>query len=138
MAESDFGGGIGDIFKGIGDFAEASDYDKAAALANQNASLALQSGKIQQAQEQRKLFQVTGQESAATGGGNFAAGGSALDVVRNSLQQSGLQHQIIGLQADVEANSFTQQAEAYKGQANSAQLAGVGSFVNSIFDFIPH
>lgn len=128
--------GIGDIFSAIGDFAEASDYDKAATIANQNAAITLQSTKIQEAQEQRQLYRVTGQEAAAAGGANLEGGGSMGAVVRNSVQQSGLQHQLIGLQGAVEANSFKQQAAAYQGQANSANIAGTGSIANSVFSFL--
>lgn len=121
-----------DIFGAIGDFSEANDYNTAAKIATQDAALAEESGRIQQTQLSRKVFQTTGQEAAATGAGNFASSGSALDVLRSTVQQGGLQHQIIGLQAGIQADSFRQQAEAYKGQAASAQAAGAGGLVNGI------
>ncbi len=139
LGSAGFSAGVGSIFGAIGDFAEAGDYSKAASLANQNAALALESGRIQQAQEARKVFQVTGQEAAATGASGFASGGSALDVLRSTVQQGGLQHQIIGLQAGIQAGSFQQQAAAYQGQAKAAKAAGVGGIVGGILDFlIPH
>ncbi len=135
MAGTGISNGIGDIFGAIGDFAEASDYNKAADIANQNAMLAAESGRIQQSQEARKAFQVTGQQGAAEGAANLSATGSNLDVLRSSVQQSGLQHQLIGLRAGIEAGSFKQQAQAYKGQANAASIAGVGGIANGIFSF---
>lgn len=130
------GGGISDIFGAIGDFAEASAYKKAAKIAEQNAFLAKESGRIQQAQEARKLYEVTGQEAAATGASGFAAGGSNLDVVRGSLQQSGLQHQLIGLQAGIQEGSFKQQAAAYQGQAQAASAAGMGGIFGGLLSFV--
>jgi len=136
QAFSGLTGGISSIFSGIGDEAEASDYSKAATIADQNAAIAAQSTQIQQNQEQRKLFSVTGQEAGATAGGGLAAGGSALDVVRNSVQQSGIQHQIIGLQGAVEENSFKEQATAYQGQASAASAAGAGGFASGILGIV--
>lgn len=131
-AFSSLTGGVSSIFSGIGDLAEASDYSKAAKLADQNAQITEESTRIQQSQEQRKLFMVTGQQSAAFAGGNLAPSGSAQDVLRSSLQQSALQHQLIGLQGAVSANSFKEQATAYEGQAKAATAAGAGGIVSGI------
>lgn len=125
-------GGISSIFSGIGDLAEASDYGKAAQIAMQNAALAKESGQIQETQEARKVFQITGQQSAAAGAGNLGPGGSMGDVLRSSLIQGGLQHQLIGLQAGIEANSFKQQATAYEGQASAAKAAGAGGILGGV------
>ena len=122
-------GGVSDIFAGIGDLSEASDYNTAAKYAEQNAAITKESTRIQQSQEQRKVCQVAGLESAGYGAGNLSAN---TDVLRGTMQQGALQHQIIGLQGAVTANSFEEQATAYKGQAASATAAGAGNIAGGI------
>lgn len=124
--------GVGDIFKGLGSFAEAKDYNEARDISYQDTNLARESMAIQEAQEQRKLFTVTGQQAAAAGGGNLASGGSMGDILRSSIQQGALQHQLIAAQGNINVNNFYQQAQAYAGMSKAANNAGVSGIISGI------
>lgn len=129
----DIGGGISSIFGAAGDLKEAAAYGKAASIATQNAKLETESTAIQQAQEGRKIYQTLGAQSAQVGGAGLAASGSALDVLRGSVQQGALQKQLIGLQGAVASNSFSQEAAAYTGMQGAAKAAAGGGILGGIF-----
>lgn len=127
-----FTGGISSIFSGLGQFKEAGAYEKAADIANKNARVAAQTMRVQEAQSARKLYQVTGQQAAAYGSASLT-GGTATDVLRDTVRQGALQHQVTGLQGSLQRNSFLEQAQAYDMQAKAARLAGIGGIVGGIF-----
>jgi hypothetical protein len=92
---SDFGGGVSDLFAASGDkakqqydYAEASNYELAAGLADQNEKFTETSTAIKEAQQQRELTMNLGGQQADTAGAGFAASGSSLDILRDSLAGS--------------------------------------------------
>lgn len=127
------GGGISSIFGAIGDLKEADAYKKASSIATQNAVLEHESTQIQQTQEGRKVFQTLGAQAAQVGGAGLSASGSALDVLRSSVQQGALQKQLIGLQGAVQETSFKQEAASYQDMAGAASAAAGGGILSGIF-----
>jgi hypothetical protein len=91
----DIGGGVSDLFaaeadraKAKGDLAEAQEYGLAAAYADKEALYTRTSTQIQEYQQQRALSKSLGDTSAGIAGAGFAAGGSGLDMLRESASQA--------------------------------------------------
>ena len=136
MADASFfsgiSAGIGDIFGGIGDLSEAAAYGQAAKIAQQNATLSVESGAIQQLQASRKIYQTVSAQGAQVAGAGLKQAGSAGDLYRASVSQGALTKQLIGLQTGINANSFQQEAAAYKGMQGAAQASGIGGILGGI------
>jgi hypothetical protein len=137
MVGNPFSDAVGDIFGGIGDLAEASAYGKSASLDEQNAAIAAQSTKIQQAQLSRSIYQTEGAGvAAAAANGVSGYGGSAGAIFRSSAQQGGLAHQLLGRQGLINENSYEAQAEAAKGMQSSLTASAFGSFLSAPLGFL--
>lgn len=130
-AFGDLGGAVSDLFASEGSRAEASAYGKAETLANQDAVMALESSKIQQYQHTRQANIAMGQEQAAAAGNNLA-GGSAADLLRSSAQQASLGTALLGLQGQIQAQGFREQAQALQGEQEAAKKAASGGIFGSI------
>lgn len=128
----DLGGAVSSIFGGMGDLAEASSYKKAAQLATQNAAIAQESTRIQEAQANRNIFQTIGKQQAQVAGAGLAASGSAIDLLRSSQQQGELTRQLIGTQGLIQQQGFLQEANSYSGMASAAKAAGAGGILGGI------
>lgn len=129
---SDIGSAVSEIFGGIGDFAAASGYREAAKYAGQNAAISKVSGQIQQTQAQRQIYQTIGGGIADAGANGLAQSGSAMDVLRSSVSQGGLQKSLIANQSLIDQNSWLekQQSDESAGQADEA--AGAGDILSGV------
>lgn len=124
--------GAGGIIGALGDFAEGSAYGKAAQYADINAGIAAEQGRIKEAQTQRQIFQVEGQQTAGYAGAGLAQTGTALDVMRNTVQQGALQKAIVAEQTNINVTGYEQQAAQFKGLQSASNAAGVGGLIGGI------
>lgn len=129
----DFGGigsGIGSIFSGIGQMqsakATAKGYQASAASLREAARLTKISTGLQLLQTDREIYKVIGGAKADVAASGLAASGSALDVIRASAQQGGLQKAVVGLQGQIEYTSLIGQAQMAEAQAKAAKSGGKG------------
>lgn len=147
----DLGGAVSDLFAAEGASQAGSAYGKAATIARANAGLSEQnvlltarSGQIQQMQAQRSIVQTLGAEQASTAAAGFdTSSGSALDLMRSSVQQGALSKQLLANQTEITEQGFRQQelgylqeAEAYTGQQQAAQTQAKGSAAGGILKTI--
>jgi hypothetical protein len=80
-----------------GNIAEATEYNEAAGLAEENEAFTAQSARIQQRQETETL----GGQRAAVAGAGFSEGGSAFYLMQDSANQGALANGVIGAQAAI-------------------------------------
>ncbi len=111
---------------GQGDLTAAGDYSKAADIATQNVGITGMSTAIQQAQLNRKIYQTVSTQQAGLGGANVS-GGSAGDLMRESVQQGALAQTLVTTQGNIQKNAFEEQATAYQGMAGSANAAAAAA-----------
>jgi len=106
-----------------GDFQAATYYADAADISRSNEDIVKSSTAIQEAQLGRKIFQAEGTETAQVAGGNLE-GGSAGDLLRQSMQQGALAKGVLQQQGQIEVQSYEQQAVGLQAQEASAIGAG--------------
>lgn len=128
----DIGGAVSSIFGGIGDLDEASAYGKAGAIERQNAQIAAATGRIQTIQADRQIYQTIGGQQADVAGAGLASSGSALDLLRSSMQQGALTKQLIANQTGLSVNSYTAEADSYEGRQAAAQAGAAGGFLGGL------
>lgn len=127
-------GGIGGFFSGQenaagldaqaqGDFQAAKYFADAADISRSNEDIVKSSFAIQEAQLGRKIFQTEGTQTATTSGNNLE-GGSAGDLMRQSMQQGALAKGVLAQQGQIEVRSYEQQALGLQAQEASAIGAG--------------
>lgn len=140
------GGAVSDIFGGIGTlkgakaFQVASQYSqKAAQYATENAGIAEASGRVKQLQAERQIYQVIGGQQADVAGAGFAKSGSALDLMRSSVEQGALTKALLENQTQIEVRGYRQEAEAklaeaaqYQAQASAQKTSGIGGILGGI------
>jgi hypothetical protein len=126
------GGAVSDLFGGLGDLAEASAYGKASQLAGENAQIAAASGRIQQVQAQRQIYQSIGGTRADVAGAGLAMSGSALDIIRSSQQQGALTRALIANQTSINVHGYEEEAASYQAMSSAAKMAGAGGFLGSL------
>lgn len=132
-ALGDFGGAVSDLFGAEGSQQAGSAYGTAATIAENNAALTLRSTAIQEQQASQQIFKAQGTEEADTSAAGFnASSGSAGDLLRASASQAALSKQLIQNQGEVTATGYTQQAAAYKGQEQAAQVQSGGQGIGGI------
>ena len=130
------GGAVGSIFGAIGDFQEARGYQKAAGYAELNAKETEAMTKLQVQQAGRQIYQTIGGQVSDVAGAGLAEGGSAVDLLRSSMEQGALQKQLIETQGSINARGFEEQASAYNAQADAANMAGAGGVASGILQGI--
>lgn len=126
------GSAVSSIFGGIGDFEEASAYDKAAEYSAQNAQLEKESTAIQMLATKRQIFQAQGATAAYAAGAGLAKSGSVGDLLREGAQQGSLQMQLVHTQGLINENAYLEQEAANKGMASAARAGGVGDILGGI------
>lgn len=124
--------GITDLGAGIGSILEGGGYDTAAGYAKQNAELSKLSLGIQLQQEQRQAYKVIGGQKADVASGGLAAGGTAMNLLRSSTQQAGLQRGLVAAQGQININQWLEKYSSDKAQANAAYATGAAD----IFSFL--
>jgi len=127
---SGFGGGVSDLFsasayrtKAQGDIFEAQNYELAAKYAEQEAAYTKESTAIQGMQAERQMYKSMGQTTADIAGAGFAAGGSGLDILRESASQGALQQAVIQRQGLITEQGYEEQAQSYRNMESAAQMA---------------
>lgn len=106
-----------------GNTAEADIYGQASSIAGQNALLALDAGQIKEAQTQLAVNRAIGSQRAAVASNGFAEAGSAVDVMRASLQQGSLDEQLDVENASLQAGAFEEQKQASAAEQTAASTA---------------
>lgn len=125
-------GAVSDLFGGVAGLSEGAAYKKASSIAGQNAKLTETSTALQETMAQRAAYQTISAQKADVGGAGFAAGGSALDLLRSSTQQASLTRGALDIQGAVTESGFAQQAAAYQGQAGAAKTKGSGGILSGV------
>jgi hypothetical protein len=118
-----FGNAAGDLLGAQASTNSAAGFRKAAGFATENADLELASARIQQIQQQRQIQKTIGAAQAEIGGAGFTDSGSSLDILASSAQQGALTTALTGVQGQITANGYIQQAQAYNAQAQAAEDA---------------
>jgi hypothetical protein len=140
------GGAVSDIFGGMGTLAGAKAYKvsaqysrKAAQYATENAGIAESSGRVKQLQANRQIYQVIGGQQADVAGAGFAKSGSALDLLRSSVEQGALTKALLSNQTAIEVRGYKQEAEgklaeaaSYDAQASAQKKSGIGGILGGV------
>ena len=124
---------ISGIFGAIGDEDEAKAYRKAEQFAAQNAVIAQEAGDIKQEQAKRAIFKVAGAQAAGYAGAGLTGGGSAQEVMRDTVSQGALEKAIIGEQTQINVLGYKEQSAQFAGMAGAAHAAAGGSLLGGIF-----
>lgn len=131
----DFGGigsGVQDLFGGIGSLKEADAYKLAGKYAAQNAVIAGEAGQIKLEQANRAVYKTLGAQAAGYGAAGLTSGGSAQEVLRDSVMQGSLEKAIIGEQTQINVTGYKAQAAQFQGMAGAAKSAGIGGILGGI------
>lgn len=107
-------------YTAAGDLAEATAYTTAAGIAGGNAALEEQASQIKQIQQIRQIQTTLGQQQADIGGAGFAASGSALYLMRDSVAQGALTTALTSIQGNINAGGYLMQQEAAQAEASAA------------------
>jgi len=129
---SDLGGAAQDLASMAGDYSAEGNYKTAEGIANQDVRLEETATAIKEAQQQRQFEQTLGTQAAQVAGNGFGGSGSALDILRSSVQQGALAHATIATQGMINESSYQQQANAYGGEANAARSAADAAMLGGV------
>jgi hypothetical protein len=102
---------------------EAENYDLASGYAGKNAAFTQTSTEIKQAQLDREIFKTIGGQAADIAGAGFTAGGSALDIMRDSASQGALTKAVGGLQGLITEEGYKVQETTYTNMGKAARMA---------------
>lgn len=123
-------GAVGDLFsikqhrlRAQGSALEKQNYLLAADYADKNAVYTEWSTRIKQAQQDRNLYKSLGQTQSDVASAGFGAGGSALDILRDSAAEGALTRAVIGEQGLITEEGYRVQAQSYRNMAAAAQIA---------------
>jgi len=127
---SNLGGAASDLFaaegfkaKAKGNEFEQKNYLLAAGLSDKAAGFAETSAALKTMQSDRELQKSLGQTTADIGGAGFTAGGSALDIMRDSASQGALAHAVSVQQGLITEEGYKEQGQSYRNMASAAQVA---------------
>ena len=109
-----YGAQTADDLKAEGFTAEATNYGKAATLADENAQYTVESTAAKAVQAQRQQELGIGQEVTSIAGNGFQMSGSGLDILRSSHEQAGLESALITTQGSMTEIGYQEQASAYR------------------------
>lgn len=112
-----------------GDRQETNAYDTAAAIARSNAQLEAVSGGIQSYQQGYQLKKTLGTQQADQAASGFAAGGSSLNLMRDSKAQGAIDRSMIQLQTNINEGAYEEQANAYGAESTATTTAGTTAAV---------
>lgn len=131
---SSIGGAVSDIFaasalraKARGARMEAKEYDLARNLSLENAQFAETSTAIKEHQLQRSIEATVGQQQADIAANGFAASGTAIDLLRDSVAQGALTKAVAQHQGIIEEDAYKEQAASYALMSEAAQEAARAS-----------
>jgi hypothetical protein len=107
---------------------EIDAYNTAAGISAENAALAVMSGNVTKAQEQRNITQTLGTQRAQIAGAGFSGdSGTALALYRDSVGQGNLQLAMTDLQTNINQGSYLEAAQASKAMAEAVGVAKTGA-----------
>jgi len=112
--------------KSAGDIAEATQYELAGTLAQQNAQYTEASTRLQATQLDRQTSMTIGSQKAAVGGAGLASSGSALDLLRSSASQGALARSVLVTQGQITEAGYTEQANSYAVMSSAARATAAG------------
>lgn len=131
MALSDaigsFASAAGSLLSAQGSDASAEAFKKASDIASQDERIQKESTAIQQLQQQRQIIKTLGGQRAEVAGAGFAESGSSLALMASSAQQGAMTVALTGIQGQILANGYAQQAAAYTGQQHAAEASASAS-----------
>jgi hypothetical protein len=129
-AVSSIGGGVSDLFSGMGhkakaagDRSEATNYRLAASLADQNEVFTEWSTAIKQHQQDRENTKAFGGTTADVAGAGFAESGSALDILRESAAEGARTKAVLGEQGLITEAGYREQWQSYRNMSDAAEMA---------------
>lgn len=125
----DIGSGAADIFSGIGDLLSADAYSDAADLAGKNAKLTARMTAIDEMRKTREAYMAIGGQQADIAAAGFSLSGSAIDLMKASMQQSSLDKTLIAVGGQIQKNQFKLQQGLYEAQADAATASGIGGII---------
>lgn len=114
--------------KAQGDLAEASNYDLAAGLAQQNEAFTAQSTRIQASQAARQATLAIGGQQSQVAGAGFASSGSALDIMRDSASQAALQRGVLEQQGVITEAGYDEQAKSFTTMAAAGRATAASEY----------
>lgn len=123
------GGGISDIFGGIGELKAAKAYKQAAKYAHQNAIISKEAGDIKLSQTERAIFKTIGAQKAGYAAAGLASSGSAQSILRDSVMQGALEKGIVNAQTQINVLGYLSQEAQFKGMAAAAKAGGIGGII---------
>lgn len=103
-----------------GALAEKQAYITAGDISGENAKVAGIAGDVLQYQQHLDLMRTEGSARAAEGASGVAFSGSALDVMRSSMQQGALGEQLIQMQTALQQGGFLEQQAATGAESAAA------------------
>ena len=133
-----------------GDITVANDYAQVVAEYGKEMNITKGSGAIQLGQQERQNEKVMGQQQAVAGAANVSSGGSAGDIMRDSMREGALAKMTIQGQTAIQLEGETVAQEGAQAQedkaisaANTAQaqagaagVAGAFSMASGIFSLL--
>jgi len=119
------------LFEGFGDLKSAQAYDIAAGMARKQEQFTKEETAVKEFQTQREVFKAIGGQRADVAAAGFAAGGTALDLLRDSTAQGALAKEMVSQQGLITEQAYEAQAQAYGKQVDAARLAATGSFIGA-------
>lgn len=108
----------------LGALGEEAAYRSAGDIAQQNAVLAGVAGDIQVTQQQRAAARTIGAQQAGVAANGLASSGSAISLLKSSLQQSYLGKQLIEAQTGINQGSYLEEGAAVSAESAATQAAG--------------
>lgn len=106
-----------------GDLGEGAAYGSAYQIAQQNAVLAGVSGDISELQQQRSVAQSIGTQQADVAASGFRSAGSAISLLKSSLQQGYIGKQLIETQTGITQGGFLEAGAASQAEQAAATTA---------------
>lgn len=134
-----FGSGVGGIIGGIGEIgaskATAAGYAASAKSLREAARLTQISTGIKLRQASIEIYKALGGARSDTAANGLTKSGSAMDSIRASAMQGGLQKAVMGLQGKIDYTSLIGQAQMAEAQASAAKKSGkggIGSIIGGV------
>lgn len=114
--------------KARGDIVEAENYERAAGLADRNAVYQAASTAIKGHQAQREIYSKIGGQTADIAAAGFGAGGTALDLLRDSAAQGALTRAVLAQQGAIAEEGYREQARSYRTMAETGRSTAGAEF----------
>lgn len=112
----------GSLLNAEGADVEAAAYETAAGISDESQRVEAVAESVREIQQQRAIDQTVGGISASVAANGFQQSGSALDIMRSSMQQGYLAQQISSLQSQQTQRGFMEQAAAARGEMSAAKV----------------